>query len=321
MALGTLKTALILGALGIVGTLAACTSSADDGDGNNSSSSGSTDTDGGSSGNGSSSGEGGSSGASGGSSGTVETKTGTITLVEISDTVASASAFFSQGGTASEGPDADCTKREEGSCSVVVCNYGPTPDAGTVEDAGTPPAAPHAGVITINGGTEITLTPDEATGLYPTLTAPALTNIWDTADIAVSAAGATVPAFADSLAPPAAITFTAPALDFVTPLAIDKANDLAVTWDNGAAGTKVSFLLATTKPGVKSAMITCSFDAAGGTGSVPKGALADLLPTSDGVNGTGTLGVSTGKEITAGDWKVLVNAAGPGGFGTISVAE
>lgn len=220
-----------------------------------------------------------------------------------------------------------CTASTQGDCKVTVCVTNAASDAGT-SDAGADDGGPDAGVtgptfdsagdVTFTGGqlaAALKLTPG-SNNTYPPATGT--TAAFTGGDVvAVSAAGATVPAFSDSLNAPGNITVTAPTFNgFST--AINKAQNLSVTWSGGGAtadgGVAPSVLVtlgsATT---AKSTSVVCTYPLAGGTGVVPAAALTDLDS-----NGAISIAPIASKLISAGDYNVTYSLSASGASGSFT---
>jgi hypothetical protein len=153
----------------------------------------------------------------------------------------------------------------EGPCAVV--QYFNTTFASTL----MPNVS--AGVIAISGGkVPVTLTPD-AQNLYPRWQ-DMVTGLWDGGEtIAMSAAGATVPAFNYTFTAPSLVEVTNPVFFGVEP--IDRTKDYTVTWSGGAVGT-FQVTLAVTINHVPIIALYCDFPSVAGMGTIPAAALARL---------------------------------------------
>jgi hypothetical protein len=299
-------------AVAILLTVAACTSSST----SNSGSSGGTNGNG----NGSEAPDGGDSNGTTNPTGTTTQKIGTVSLSQSTfhagpTTITSYTAvatFAEATGTSTTtttGGTDPCKRSTEGDCSVLACDTSSLSgsDAGTVAvDGGGPTKTPTAGDITITGAKTITLSPGD-NGTYSPKTEQVA--LWtDGGQVAVDAKGADVPAFQKSLAAPSPVTLTAPAWPSTPGAAvpIDRSQDLAVTWSNGGAGDVQVTL--TSAAGTKTGLITCKFAASGGSGTITKAALGNLVATA---TGTINISASSSDTVTAGDWQVTVSALAP----------
>jgi hypothetical protein len=194
-----------------------------------------------------------------------------------------------------------CQREVVGTCATVLCDYA---NGG---DQSPPPGAPtSAGTIAI-GGTAMafSLDYDRATTKYGvTPTVPTDKLLFAGGDtITFAAAGADVPAFADSLVAPTPITVTSPAL----PLSIDTSKDLVFHWTGTSVGM-VAFNVrtATTSSAttVSSTFVTCQFEPSALTGAMPAALLQKLRKTDATTSGTLTTDLSTAKQAKAGDYMV-----------------
>jgi hypothetical protein len=304
------KLALLTVSAAALGSAIACSSDPASTSSGGSSSSGSSGASGGSSGasGGSSGASGGSSGASGGSSGTAAKNFG---LISVSQTVfeftpgmktysSSAFASFGKAAGATGVAPSNCTSSKEGVCTVVVCDAPAAPmDAGAPVDAGAPPKA-------------------GATGAYAPFTAQ--TKIYsDGQTLKAVAAGADVPTFDQSNPVPGAIVVTAPTCmtGMCESAGVDTTKAYEFKWTGGKAGTVTASLSTTELATMKSAIVSCSFDAATGMGTVPAAAMAKLLK-ADGTKIFGTISASPGvsKTFSAGDYEVVYSVTASGASGT-----
>jgi hypothetical protein len=162
-----------------------------------------------------------------------------------------------------------CVPSTSGPCVLDDCSAVDAVDGGTLLVA-------NAGIVSLAGGNapapvEIAYA---ANGMYrPTLIGAALFDAG--AVLTVSAPGADFPAFHGESAPaPAAITVTAPAVTMGTygPTYLFEAGaPLTWSWTGGSAGSSVTFSVESS-----SLFITCSFDAEGGTGTIPGDVVAQF---------------------------------------------
>ncbi|MEO8796900.1 MAG: hypothetical protein ABI551_03370 [Polyangiaceae bacterium] len=168
-------------------------------------------------------------------------------------------------------------------CPIDDAGFAPTYGAGDISITGGKLAAPLVLSFNADGGSYST----------PLSTAPFAAG--DTLN--VSAAGGDVGAFTGTTGPgPADLTLTAPT-GTGTPgfqsYAIDTTKDLTVTWTGGAAGTQVVVSLSNVDDENTNLELQCSFDAAGGSATIPTTLLAQLgNPTTGGLQVT-PISVST----------------------------
>ncbi|HEY1536477.1 MAG TPA: hypothetical protein VGF76_20795, partial [Polyangiaceae bacterium] len=196
-----------------------------------------------------------------------------------------------------------CTASTIGACLVSACTISDTADPG----APTGIATLDAGTLTITGaGTA------KATLLFgtvsPSSTVPGYADVsGDTQFFSggdaigiVGAGGVDLPAFAAQMViAPSTVVLTAPLCAGLVCADLDRTQDLALAWTGGGAGhVKASFeTIAANATGA----VFCTFDAASGTGTVPKAALAVLGDTGDGQ--------TTGIEVFAVSNETLFNVA------------
>ena len=202
-------------------------------------------------------------------------------------------------------PPPGCTYQvsDGGPCLVTVCPVHAANDAGAL-------SLVSAGTLTVSGGAfgdaGVGIAPDNL-GSYLYNTTGPMFSPGDT--LTVSAAGATVPAFAaQSITAPGPIDLTAPTPDSGV-LSIPTTQDLDLGWTGGTAGAHFILGLDATFTSGASASALCTWDAAAGSGTIPAGALSPLAA------GTAQAGRSTAiwyqeaqTPVTAGRWTVIVRA-------------
>ncbi len=191
---------------------------------------------------------------------------------------------------------ATCARTTSGPCTVDDCTAVDAPDAGPSIDE-------SAGTITLTGGAltmPLTLA-FGAMGQYRTALVPsAIFAAGDTFDVA--APGAQYPGFSGKSAPaPAAVVITAPGVvdgGFGPTYVFDPTAPLAWSWMNGSPGASVAFTVVTSSPDL---IITCTFDAAGGTGTIPQDVVARFPSTAADV----LIASLSSALLPAGDQSVL----------------
>ncbi len=234
---------------------------------------------------------GGGDGASGGTAnrGSVGISQGTSSGISNHDVSA---AFVRQ--TLSTAAPATCAGSgpfSSGACTgEVLCTN-------TGSDAGAPAVTElNAGTITITGASLDAGPTTIAFGVIPGASPP--TNGYvpsssqglffaggDTLQ-ATSAGGPDLPAFNVSVVAPSAVTLSAPVCGNATCADVDRTKDLVVTWTGGGAG-KLQAIYETLSD-QHAVIVTCTFSAASGTGTVPLAVLAKLEATGDpGITGAG----------------------------------
>ncbi len=169
----------------------------------------------------------------------------------------------------------DCTSTTHGDCTRLVC---PSDMMGGSGGAGTGGGTvmPHAGVITITGGSQspVTLTPDTMGQYSSDLTDTA--KFFDAgAALTWAAAGDTVPQFSHAITAPSSVEITAPtfAMGQVT---VNTAQDLSVVWNGGTAGNVNVTFGGENSTAKTMTMVFCTYTATTGSGTVPSAAMAGL---------------------------------------------
>lgn len=266
---------LVLGSL----TIAACgggasSTSGDAGAGDGGQSSGSSGSSsgatGGSSGGGSGSSSGSTSGSSSGGSGG-GAKTGSIFVSQcLSGDCKSvqqllASAQFSDGSQSS-----NCAQTmQSGACTGYVCT--------SLVDAGVPYVS--AGTLTLSGG-KLASPLTFATSSEGTYAIDDIKLDLDPGEtMTVSASGATVPSFSQSLVAPPALVLTKPSPGSGGQYSIATSAELSVAWSGGQAGDSV-YLQGYS--GGSAYYFECTWDATAGQGTVPKALLTPLAGVGTG---------------------------------------
>jgi hypothetical protein len=220
----------------------------------------------------------------------------------------SANALFLESSSA---VNPSCAVTTSGPCTATVCT---TSGAGG-GDAGAL-TYPSAGTITITTpmGPGFTLSPG-ADGSYTFTTRQG--QLWTAGgSVAVSAAGAAVPAFSGAVSAPPDITLTAPVFGANTYVTISRATDLAVTWTGGGAGN-VRITFGTTHTGSFTG-VQCVVPQGPGAAAIPAAVLGKLAK-ADGATILGSFAVVplNDTNLKAGDFDVILRATGTsvsGGF-------
>ena len=240
---------------------------------------------GGSAGSGASGGSAGTGGAagSGGSGGSDWYESGYVSVMQ-SVVMAGGNEYASYSFAAgvSRGPISDtggsgCSFEEDGPCRVTDCI---TQSA----DAGTPAyETVSAGVVQLLGANQpLSLSPD-ASGTYTAITGQE--KLWSGgATLTISAGGNIVPAFEETLFGAAPVTLTSPAMPAPgTQTTLSTSSPLSLTWSGGVGGT-VTVMLTRTITGAttRSVLVSCTYPATDGAGTVPASAMAALPPGPDG---------------------------------------
>ena len=220
--------------------------------------------------------------------GTTSVVAGTTTIV-----TSAATALFvdpTQGG-------AGCQRTVQGECTLYTCD-------------GTSFTAPHAGNITLGGGTQnVTLTP-RSDGSYEPYGNSASTVFPPGTAIDVAAAGQAqqVPAFTGRITQPGATQFSLTMPDGSRPnilFAINKSQDYQVTWSGPTAGSKVVAELIQNPDNNRSVTLECVFDGARGNGTLPA-TLLSKFQNSNGTTGLGSflVGPAVTSTVKQGAWDI-----------------
>jgi hypothetical protein len=196
------------------------------------------------------------------------------------------SATFLEGG-----PAYRCPAQQSGPCAFLQCERRTPLD---------PLPLPTSGTVSITGGsTPVTLVPD-GDGFYDV---EILTQaLWMDGDVlTVAGSGGDVLAFQDTVAVPARLALTAPAIPSGVWM-LPRANDVVFSWTGATTEEVVIILgtLATNDP----TEVECRFPGSAGTGAVPAAALA-LLPSGQGYF---SVAGSVQKRLAVGDWSVTLRA-------------
>jgi hypothetical protein len=178
-----------------------------------------------------------------------------------------------------------------GACEVETTSFGM---------AGGLPDYADAGAITIGGGLQ-TVVLANGPGGYMAFTSEAA--LWAGGEtLTVSGAGAEIPAFEAMITAPQHLEITAPLYTLGMPLDVDRASDLTLTWTGTSAGQlRVRFSGPQELP-MPQITVTCHFDPAAGTATIPAAALSQIEPA-----GTGTVSVDTvsSTEVTVAGWGIV----------------
>ncbi len=239
------------------------------------------------------------------------TKGGAVSLTQTSFTVgtttstsySAGASFYNATGTTTGTPtNTTCTTSTDSGCTVIICDKV-TADGGTTEDAGAPATPPNAGDITVEALKTLTLSVGEG-GAYTGQNGQEKLFA-SGGQIHISAVGADVPAFDDTIASPPSITLTAPVIPALGAgtYEIDGSKALALTWTGGAAGSLQTLITAAND--TQSSILTCTFDASTGSANISQAAMGKLL------KGKGVFAVSTQtiSAIKAGDYSVSLTAS------------
>jgi hypothetical protein len=216
-----------------------------------------------------------------------------------------------------------CTQATSGPCAFSDCTAVLESDGGGPRNVFV-----KAGNISINGGRLTSSTPLTYTTLPGNISeyyAPEVSQIFAPGDtFTITATGGDVAAFTGTSGPaPADIVLTAPTgtpglAGAGTVYTIDESQNLVVTWTGGSVGTQVSVLMENNS---SARQLSCAFDAAGGTGTVPTALLTKLGPndgTLGSANGSAYFGVApqSTTSIRVSNADVAFTVGGNGAFGS-----
>ncbi len=233
-------------------------------------------------------GEGGSGDGGGGDGAITTAPVGRITLTQSNvsnNYFHSVSASFAA-AVAAAGGAGTCTTTMMGSCTATVC---------AVVDGGAPAAVVsglNAGDITVTGMADagaavLTYGAIGDAGYKGYHPASGVGQFFNSGDMisAMGAGGPDLPAFTGQMVTaPSDIVMTSPACDMTGCPDLDRTADLAVTWTGGTVGKVNASLASISDASVVS--IQCTFDAAGGTGTIPSAILGKLEKAGDpGITG------------------------------------
>ena len=197
-------------------------------------------------------------------------------IVEVSGTEYASYSFaagFSRGEIDTSG--SACDIHDDGPCKVTDCTSQGT-STPSYETVG-------AGTIQLLGANiPLSISPD-ASGTYAVVTGQQ--RLWSGgATLTLSAAGGEAPAFEETLFGASPVTLTSPALPAPgTPVTLSTSGPLTVSWSGGIGGKVTAMLTRTISSSTtRSVMLTCSFAATDGSGTVPASAMAAIPPGPDG---------------------------------------
>jgi hypothetical protein len=161
---------------------------------------------------------------------------------------------------------------------------------------GSPGAVVSAGMVTISGGVPGTiLLPQSADNRY--LSQQVGFRYAANDMLTVNATGATVPAFSTMVTFPSTLTVTSP-----TTLTTLRKAGLSVAWTPTTGSVTVYIPQYSTTPNT---LISCVYDAALGTATIPASALADL---TTGMTATVSVSTNATTTSTAGPYEVMLAA-------------
>lgn len=205
---------------------------------------------------------------------------------------------------------AACQRQTQGDCTLYICE-------------GASFSAPHAGAITVSGGTQnITMIP-RSDGSYEPYVNSTINVFPSGQALGISAAGQTVPAFSSNITPMSASPFMLSMPDgsrATIVFALTKSQDYQLSWTALGAGSKVAAELIQSPDSNRSITLECIFDGTRGTGTFPSGLLG-RFQTTNGQIGVGAflIGPATTATVKQGPWDIAVTAISGGRAGTATL--
>jgi hypothetical protein len=193
-----------------------------------------------------------------------------------------------------------CARTISGPCTIDDCSATDAPDAGEL-------ITESAGALTLSGGS--LASPLKLSFGANGYTSPFFGSaLFEAGDVfTVSAPGAAFPAFSGQSAPaPGTVTVTSP-----TPTTgpsgptypFDPTAAMTWTWTGGTTGDSVSFTVATAD-----LILTCTFDATAGTGTIPQDVVARFPATEDSIE----ISAVSSTTLAAGGQSLLFEVASSG---------
>lgn len=193
-------------------------------------------------------------------------------------------------------PGAGCLRRAVSSCVLYSC------DAPSF-------VLPHAGQITISGGTEMVRMDPRPDGSYAPYGNSSMVTLPPGQKLTISAPGQTVSAVQGEVTPPnQPFTLTNPdGMRVNIVFDLNRRQDFLLTWTALPSGTRVHAELNQDTDSNRGLILECDYDGAAGQGVLPTALLEKFMLTS-GVTHSGnlTIGPSTNSTIMAGDWDIAV---------------
>jgi hypothetical protein len=201
--------------------------------------------------------------------------------------------------SAADGSLGVSTVKDVGPCKVTTYTTPPVAGKGMPMSAGD--------VDVMGGAMALKLTADAMNNYAPI--DDKTTDLFTGGEmLSVHAAGGDVPAFSFMTVAPSALDLTAPPRPAnQAPLMLDRASDLALTWDSAGMGS-VIVAFSDSSP----TLVQCTFAAKDKAGTIPKDALAAL---AKGAAGTFFFGPGSSDVVAAGDYQVQVVVANSASWG------
>jgi hypothetical protein len=229
-------------------------------------------------------------------------KTGSVGLSQTAMTVNGTEyvsySFFAQFMRVTNDPEnSPCEIQEQGDCRIVDCATS-TIDGGTMAYEKV-----SAGPVSLAGANiPLTLTPD-ATGTYEVRTGQE--RLWTKgASLTISAQGGEVPAFQTTLTGVGSAVVSVPAAASGSTMTISTKEPLALAWSGAEGGTMTATLSRNDANKARSVTISCSFDGAKTTGTVPASVMAMIPP---GPLGSLVLMGGDNRRVDVSDWTIYVS--------------
>ncbi len=207
--------------------------------------------------------------ASTGDAGPQATRVGAV-LAQSSSTAAFVLAAFDE---TPAGESGRCVVRDEGPCTVSVCE----PGAGSA-------VARTAGTVTVTSGAQMVTLEPGMDARYP-LATQTMSLFGPGAALSVSATGDAdggVPAFSGMVTSASPATLTMPALTDGVALSVPTSGDFAVAWNAGGPTGNVEVNFNGMNAAGSSVSVRCRFGVTTFTGTVPAAALTDFPAGTSG---------------------------------------
>lgn len=252
--------------------------------------------------------DGGTGGGSGGTAITVKQGTYTVTQsnLEVGGVTVSTLSGFGEFGTytlaagTNPAPFRRPAQLARGACVSFSTMAGA--DAGLLAPGGLTYSRDSAGVLTLVGlaaGAQRTASPN-GDGVY--IHSSSENDIRGGETLTLSAPGATVPAFSQTLTAPTPVTVTSPSCTVAGCGSLSRAGALTFTWTGGGSSDVV--LLLASSGGGQAGVVECRVAASAGTFTVPA---ADMMKLPAGL-GTVSVTSQTWTTFDAGPYDMLFEA-------------
>ncbi|OGQ77307.1 MAG: hypothetical protein A2289_00095 [Deltaproteobacteria bacterium RIFOXYA12_FULL_58_15] len=202
--------------------------------------------------------------------------------------------------------DPNCSVVDAGACSKTTCVSGG--------------ARPSAGAIAVTGGLQTPVASPDSNGIYTVSGLASSQSLFSTGtSLSVTATGADVPAFTESVVTPVSITVSSPT--FTTgAITVDTSADLSVAWSGATAGEVLLVAGGTISASSSTVVMYCRYDAVDGSGTVPASILSGF--SSVDTHSVLAVGLASVNEFTLGNWdvRILAHQVADGGGSSIGFA-